>query len=131
MLISEMFRSSCKNWRQWPQGAAETAKCWSRGSALRMRLVMRNCSAWMDWWSGRPGNSTLPPKKIRPEDPSPTAPTWKFEIGGLARVWADLTSVGRSWRTVSPDFWAIDSASAASITNLGRSIFWVSGLTRA
>ncbi|KAE8682575.1 hypothetical protein F3Y22_tig00111238pilonHSYRG00230 [Hibiscus syriacus] len=72
------------------------------GSALRERLVIRNCSAWTDWSRGRPGNSRLTPKKIQPDDPIPTAPTWNLEIGGRAKVWADLTNDGRSWSTVWP-----------------------------
>jgi hypothetical protein len=35
-----------------------------------------------------------------------------------------LTRAGRSWRTVRPDCFAIDSASDASITNMGPSIFF-------
>ncbi|KAL4335739.1 hypothetical protein GQ457_07G039970 [Hibiscus cannabinus] len=121
-LTSGAPRSSWRNWRQWPQGAAETARYLRRGSALRERLVMRNCSAWTVWLRGRPGNSRLTPRKIRPDDPIPTAPTWYLEIGGRAKIWADLTNEGRSWSTVWPDCLAICSASAESITNLGRSI---------
>lgn len=63
--------------------------------------------------------------KIRPVDPNPTAPTGKLEIGERARVWADLTNEGRSWRRFRSEFLAIDSASEDSITNLDRSIFVV------
>lgn len=46
-------------------------------------------------------------------------------MGGRAKERASLTKVGRSWRTVRPNCLAIDSASDASITNLGCSIFVV------
>jgi hypothetical protein len=47
-----------------------------------------------------------------------------LEIGGRAKACADLTRVGRSWRTVRPDCLAIDSASDASITKMGPSILF-------
>ena len=121
-LISGASRISWKNWRQWPQGAAETARQRRWVSALRERLVMRNCSAWTEWLRGRPGNSRLTPRKIRPLDPSPTAPTWYLDMGGRASFWAEFTRDGKSCITVSPAFSAFDSASDASITNLDRSI---------
>ena len=67
----------------------------------------------------------MTPKKIRPDDPRPTAPTWNFEIGGRAKDFAGLTSEGRSWRTETPSWFAADSASSGEITKLGLSIVLV------
>lgn len=86
-----------------------------RVSSWRARLVRRNCSAWMVWWKGRSGNSTLTPTKIRPEAPRPTAATGKLEMGGRARVWAGETREGRSLAMGEEWAWASD----ADITNLG------------
>lgn len=62
---------------------------------------------------------------ILPERERPTAATWNLEIGGRARVWAELTSDGRSWVSVRFEDSAINWASEASIWNLGWSIWEV------
>lgn len=43
-------------------------------------------------------NSKLTPRKMRPSEAKPTAPTGKLEMGTRARSLADGTRVGRSWR---------------------------------
>lgn len=64
----------------------------------------------------------MTPIKIRPDGDNPTAPTWKLEMGGRARDWAEVTSDGRSWVRVRDEDLAMDLASVASITKTGRSI---------
>ena len=64
----------------------------------------------------------MTPKNTLPDDPRPTAPTWYLEIGGRAKLCADLTRVGRRRGIVRADCLAKDSASGASITNLVPSI---------
>lgn len=81
--------------------------------------MMRNCSAWIEWWRGNPGNSTFTPMKIRPSEAKPTAATEKPEIGRRASFLEDFAMNGRRLRTdLKPCCLAIVSASDALITNL-------------
>ncbi|KAF5951748.1 hypothetical protein HYC85_009692 [Camellia sinensis] len=46
---SEAWRSSCRNWRQWPQGAAETARASRRVSFLKNHVNIASGTPSRHW----------------------------------------------------------------------------------